>query len=187
VALGEPRFDDDYYAYYAAKLALLSREAPAVVSFTFGCPAPAIIHGLQGRGCAVWVTVTEAGEARQAVDTGADALVIQGVEAGGRRGGFADHDEREDYGLLALLQLVRARVDVPLIAVGGIATGCGSGRGSGRRSGHGRVGNGLPALCGGGDGGPASGRGRLRTGHGANARLHRPVGARHREPPAGRA
>jgi len=122
VALGEPRFDDDHYA---AKLALLSREAPAVVSFTFGCPAPAIIRGLQGRGCAVWVTVTEPGEARQAVDAGADALVIQGVEADGHRGGFADHDEREDYGLLALLQLVRARVDVPLIAAGGIATGCG--------------------------------------------------------------
>src|SRR5437763_6922871 len=120
VALGEPRFDDDHYA---TKLALLRDEAPAAVSFTFGCPESAIIHDLQRRGCAVWVTVTGPGEAGRAVEAGADALVVQGIEAGGHRGGFDDREDREDYGLLALLQLVRARVDVPLVAAGGIATG----------------------------------------------------------------
>src|SRR5918912_4202827 len=65
VALGEPRFDDDHYA---TKLALLRDEAPAVVSFTFGCPESAIIHDLQRCGCAVWVTVTGPGAAP---DTGA--------------------------------------------------------------------------------------------------------------------
>jgi nitronate monooxygenase len=122
VALGEPRFDDDGYE---AKLAVLGEERPAFVSFTFGCPAPDVVAALQRDGCAVWVTVTGPDEARQAVEAGADALVVQGVEAGGHRGAFADREDRTDYGLLALLALVRAQVDVPLVATGGIATGAG--------------------------------------------------------------
>jgi nitronate monooxygenase len=44
------------------------------------------------------------------------------VEAGGHRGGFED-EAPGDYGLLALLQLVGAAVDLPLVATGGVATG----------------------------------------------------------------
>jgi nitronate monooxygenase len=122
VALGEPRFDDDGFD---AKLGLLVDEPPAVVSFTFGCPPEETIAALRDAGCAVWVTVTDPDEAREAAAAGADALVVQGVEAGGHRGAFADREDRVDYGLLALLQLVGAAVDVPLVATGGIATGRG--------------------------------------------------------------
>jgi nitronate monooxygenase len=68
--------------------------------------------------------VTTPAEALTAAEMGADALVVQGVEAGGHRGSF---DERApgDVGLLALLQLVRAVTDLPLVATGGIATGRG--------------------------------------------------------------
>src|SRR4051795_3342883 len=120
--LGEPRFDDDAFA---AKVDLLVAEPPAVVSFTFGCPPAETIERVRRAGAAVWVTVTGPEEAEQAAAAGADALVAQGVEAGGHRGAFADSDDRVDYGLLALLALVRARVDVPLVATGGIATGRG--------------------------------------------------------------
>jgi nitronate monooxygenase len=122
VALGEPRFDDDAFD---AKVDLLVADAPAVVSFTFGCPPPETIERLRAAGAAVWVTVTDPDEAEQAAEAGADALVVQGVEAGGHRGAFADREDRVDYGLLALLALVRARVDFPLVATGGIATGQG--------------------------------------------------------------
>jgi nitronate monooxygenase len=122
VALGEPRFDDDGFD---RKLALLLDEPPAVVSFTFGCPPAETIARVRRAGSAVWVTVTGPDEAEQAVAAGAEALVVQGVEAGGHRGAFADREDRVDYGLLALLALVRARVDVPLVATGGIATGRG--------------------------------------------------------------
>src|SRR4051794_5610279 len=118
--LGEPRFDDDAFA---AKVDLLVAEPPAVVSFTFGCPPAETIERVRRAGAAVWVTVTGPEEAEQAAAAGADALVAQGVEAGGHRGAFADRDDRVDYGLLALLALVRARVDLPLVASGGIATG----------------------------------------------------------------
>ncbi len=121
VPLGEPRADDDDWS---AKLAALSELAVPVVSFVFGCPAPAAIAALRAGGTSVWVTVTSPAEARQAEDAGAGALVVQGYEAGGHRASFSDGDEAA-YGLLALLQLVGARASVPLIATGGIATGRG--------------------------------------------------------------
>lgn len=119
VALGAPRFDDDDYE---AKLAVLREEPVAVVSFTFGCPAAGVVADLRRAGSEVWVTATDPDEARAAADAGADALVVQGVEAGGHRGSFVDRRDRADYGLLALLALVRSAVDVPLVATGGIAT-----------------------------------------------------------------
>jgi nitronate monooxygenase len=64
--------------------------------------------------------VTHPDEARRAVAAGADALVVQGVEAGGHRGSFDDGPA--DIALLPLLALVRAAVDVPLVATGAIAT-----------------------------------------------------------------
>lgn len=122
VELGEPRFDDDDFE---AKCSLLAEDPPAVVSFTFGCPEEALIDELRRAGAEVWVTVTGAEEAVAAARVGADALVVQGAEAGGHRGSFVDRPERVDYGLLVLLQLVREEVELPLIASGGIATGAG--------------------------------------------------------------
>jgi nitronate monooxygenase len=118
--LGEPRHDDDGYR---EKLDRLLAAPPAAVSFTFGCPDAAVVDELHAAGAEAWVTVTAPAEAEQAAAAGADALVVQGSEAGGHRGSFEDHDDRVDYGLLALLQLVRARTELPLVATGGIATG----------------------------------------------------------------
>ena len=56
-------------------------------------------------------------------DAGADALVVQGVEAGGHRAYFEDDDAAPDLGILAALQLIGAAVDLPLVATGGLATG----------------------------------------------------------------
>jgi len=124
VDLGAPRFEDDDWA---AKIELLVAEPPPVVSFTFGCPDRKVIDDLRRAGSEVWVTVTRPAEAAHAVERGAGALVVQGIEAGGHQGSFAD-DPAEDgngLGLLSLLQLVRAAVDVPLVAAGGIGTGAG--------------------------------------------------------------
>jgi nitronate monooxygenase len=117
--LGEPRHDDDAWE---AKLALAAQERIPVVSFTFGCPPAAVVDRLHAAGAAVWVTVTLPAEAVAARDAGADALVVQGVEAGGHRGSFDDAAPGE-IGLLALLQLVGAVVELPLVATGGIVTG----------------------------------------------------------------
>jgi nitronate monooxygenase len=117
--LGEPSYDDDHWS---AKLELVREERAPVVSFTFGCPAREAIGSVRGAGCEAWVTVTSVDEAVAAAHAGADALVVQGVEAGGHRGSH-DPSAAADTGLLALLQLVRASTELPLVATGGIATG----------------------------------------------------------------
>jgi nitronate monooxygenase len=122
VALGTPRFDDDHFA---AKVALLRRVRPAVVSFTFAVPDAGTVAALQDDGIAVWITVTTTDEASAAAGAGPDALVVQGVEAGGHRGSFDDAGPG-DVGLIALLQLVEAATPgMPLVAAGGIANGAG--------------------------------------------------------------
>ncbi len=119
---GEARHDDDSYA---EKLDLLAEERVAVVSFTFGCPDPGVVERLHGVDSDVWVTVTNPAEAVQARDAGADALVVQGFEAGGHRGYFTDDADAEDLGLLVALRLIAAEVDLPLVAAGGIVDGAG--------------------------------------------------------------
>jgi nitronate monooxygenase len=118
--LGQPRADDDDWE---RKLELLGGARPAVASFTFGCPDPSVIEALRWNEIAVWITVTNPDEAVQARAAGADALVVQGLEAGGHRGGFRDDPEDSDLGLLALLRVVASRVPLPLMASGGIADG----------------------------------------------------------------
>jgi nitronate monooxygenase len=119
---GEPAWTDDDWD---AKLALVASERPAVVSFAFGSPEAGVIGGLRDAGIEVWVTVTEPDEAERAVAAGADALVVQGVEAGAHRGTFSDTDGVGEVGLLALLRLVARVTTRPLIASGGLCDGAG--------------------------------------------------------------
>ncbi len=120
--LGEARFEDDDWD---AKLALLSTDPLPVTSFTFGCPQPSVIAALQAAGSEVWITVSSPADAEQAAAAGADVLVVQGAEAGGHRSSFLDDPAQDPggFGLLALLQLVRSRATLPLVAAGGIAGG----------------------------------------------------------------
>ncbi len=119
VEVGTPRHDDDGWEQ---KLALVAELRVPVVSFAFGCPEPGVAARLHDAGAAVWITVTTADEARAAERAGADALVVQGVEAGGHRATF-DDTEPNDLGLLAALQLAGAASALPLVATGGLATG----------------------------------------------------------------
>jgi nitronate monooxygenase len=120
---GEARFDDDGWR---AKLDVLRDSDPVpVVSFTFGCPPLCELRSLQAHGSEVWVTVTSVAEARAARDAGADVLVLQGIEAGGHRGTWADGAD-EGLRLLALLRVIATSgVDLPLVATGGIADAAG--------------------------------------------------------------
>lgn len=121
VACGEPLWSDDEWG---AKLELVARERPAVVSFTFGCPDAEVVASLRSCGISVWCTVTSPAEAKTAAASGVDALVVQGAEAGGHQSSFDDADTAP-IGLISLLQLVRRETDLPLVAAGGIATGRG--------------------------------------------------------------
>ncbi|MFL5886077.1 MAG: NAD(P)H-dependent flavin oxidoreductase [Thermoleophilaceae bacterium] len=120
VEAGEPRWEDDDWN---AKIELLSASPPEVVSFTFGCPSAEHVDTLHRAGSEVWVTVTSPEEAQQAATVRADALIVQGAEAGGHRGSFVNSADLPLYGILPLLDLVRSEVSLPLVASGGIATG----------------------------------------------------------------
>lgn len=121
VSLGEPKFDDDDWE---AKLRLVCAERPALVSFTFGCPAADVFERLHGADVSAWVTITNLAEARVAHAAGADGLIVQGTEAGGHRGGFiADGSDEGGIGLLALLRITANATPLPMIATGGIMDG----------------------------------------------------------------
>jgi nitronate monooxygenase len=117
VQLGTPRFDDDAFD---AKLQLALDARVSVVSTTFARPPAAAVARLHAQDVDVWATVTSVAEARAAAVADADALVVQGVEAGGHRASWSD--EGEDARLLPLLiAIVDSGVEVPLIATGGLA------------------------------------------------------------------
>src|SRR6187399_337795 len=84
---GEPRWDDDDYP---AKLDLVVSQRIPLVSFTFGLPSTEEVGRLHDAGSTVIVTVTGPGEAEAAARVGADALCVQGFEAGAHRGVFTD-------------------------------------------------------------------------------------------------
>lgn len=93
-----------------------------IVSFTFGLPTPDVFARLHDSGTQVGVTVTSVAEARNAVDHGADFLVVQGPEAGGHRSVHDPLAEPENIPLLELLDAVSQVVDIPRVAAGGIVT-----------------------------------------------------------------
>ena len=100
---------------------VLAEFRPAVVSFHFGLPSADLLARVRGWGAKVLSSATTVDEARWLQAQGADAVIAQGLEAGGHRGMFLSDDLDAQLGSFALLlQIVRA-VDIPVIAAGGIA------------------------------------------------------------------
>lgn len=113
------------FAQDDAMLAMLVEAHPAVVSFHFGLPDAGRIAALKGAGCLLIATATSLDEALAAKAAGIDAVVAQGMEAGGHRGMF-DPDTPDDG--LSVLTLTRQLVKhggLPVIAAGGIMDGHG--------------------------------------------------------------
>ena len=100
---------------------LLEAFKPPVVSFHFGLPSPALLQRVKSWGAKVISSATTVAEARWLEANGADAIIAQGLEAGGHRGLFLSDDLTTQIGTLALLPQVLRAVGVPVIAAGGIA------------------------------------------------------------------
>ena len=109
----------------AQALAVLQAARPAVVSFHFGLPDEALLAPLRATGCRILSSATTVAEARWLAARGVDAVIAQGLEAGGHRGHFLSDDLTEQMGTFALLPQIVAAVDVPVIAAGGIADAAG--------------------------------------------------------------
>lgn len=109
----------------ATMAACVAEIRPAVASFHFGLPDEALLAPLRAAGCAILACATTVREARWLVDRGVDAVIAQGVEAGGHRGMFLSEDVATQIGTFALVPQVVDAVKVPVIAAGGIADGRG--------------------------------------------------------------
>ncbi|HEY8722053.1 nitronate monooxygenase [Pengzhenrongella sp.] len=120
VAPGEMREGDD--DDWAGKLDVVESSRPDVVSFTFGLPSPEVVARLHVAGVGVVCTVTSALEAAAAIGTGADALCVQGPDAGGHRGTIDPAATPPVQRLEDLLQDVLALTQLPLIAAGGLSS-----------------------------------------------------------------
>ena len=108
-----------------AMQAMLLAEKPAVVSFHFGLPPDAVIAQLKHAGIRLLASATQLDEAAAAVEAGVDAIVAQGIEAGGHRGVFDTTGRDERLGTFALTRLLVSEFNVPVIAAGGIMDGAG--------------------------------------------------------------
>lgn len=122
-ALGDP--DQGTDDAFDAKVAVLLEDPVPVVSFTFGCPDRAVLEAFGRAGTYTVVTVTSPAEAQAAQWAGADALCVQGVEAGGHQGTHRDDPQLDGagVGLLTLVAQIRETVPLPLIAAGGLMRG----------------------------------------------------------------
>jgi nitronate monooxygenase len=100
---------------------VLAEFRPAVVSFHFGLPSDELLARVRAIGAKIVACATTVDEATWLERRGVDAIVAQGVEAGGHRGIFLSGDLTTQIGTLALVPQVAKAVRVPVIAAGGIA------------------------------------------------------------------
>ncbi|MER5855335.1 nitronate monooxygenase [Streptomyces sp900105245] len=121
--LGDP--DSGRDDGYEVKLAVLLDNPVPVVSFHFGVPSREALDALRRAGTLTLVTATTAEEARAVERAGADAVIAQGVEAGGHQGTHRDIPENDGsgIGLLSLIAQIREAVRIPVVAAGGIMRG----------------------------------------------------------------
>lgn len=106
-------------------LSVLLEERPPVVSFHFGLPSRERIEALHKAGIVLLATATSAVEAEQIEAAGIDAIVAQGIEAGGHRGVFDPSERDEGLSTHVLVSLLKQQTTLPIIAAGGVMNGAG--------------------------------------------------------------
>lgn len=104
---------------------VLEAYRPAVVSFHFGLPSPELVARVKSWGSLVLSSATTVAEALWLQAHGADAIIAQGLEAGGHRGMFLTDDLSTQMGTFALLPQIVQAVQLPVIAAGGISSAAG--------------------------------------------------------------
>ena len=108
-----------------AMLEQLIESRPEVVSFHFGLPSADRMQALRKAGSVLIASVTSLDEANPVVAAGVDAVIAQGYEAGGHRGVFDPAARDDRLGTFALTRVLARKLDVPVIAAGGIMDGAG--------------------------------------------------------------
>lgn len=107
--------------FSAEAAGVLAEFEPAVVSFHYGLPEQDLLDQVRKWGAKILSTATTVDEARWLEAHGVDAIIAQGIEAGGHRGIFLSEDLNTQVGTFALLPQIVQAVNIPVIAAGGIA------------------------------------------------------------------
>ncbi|MDO4897163.1 MAG: nitronate monooxygenase [Moraxella sp.] len=115
-----PTLDERPAHDFAEQFAVLLDNPVPVASFTFGILDKAQVDSLHAVGSLVIGTANGTAEVMAWADVGADAVVVQGVGAGGHQGGWLD-ESGEKLSTLELLTLAKNATNIPLISAGGIA------------------------------------------------------------------
>jgi len=108
-----------------AMLEVFLEEKPAIVSFHFGLPSRETVAELKKAGIKLFASATNLKEAADVAQAGVDAIIAQGIEAGGHRGVFDPETFDDGMGTFALTRLLVKKFDLPIIAAGGIMDGAG--------------------------------------------------------------
>lgn len=101
---------------------IIAPHKPPVVSFHFGLPNAKLLEQIKAWGAKIIATATTVNEAKWLVANGADAVIAQGLEAGGHRGHFLSMDLTLHTSTAELVKNCVAAVPAPIIAAGGIAS-----------------------------------------------------------------
>ncbi len=113
---GDPALPD-----FEAQCDAMLEAAPPIISSVMGLYPKTFVDRMKAKGIKWFANISTVTEARAAQDAGADAVVAQGMEAGGHRGAFdAATAEAHMVGLFALIPAVVDAVDIPVVATGGI-------------------------------------------------------------------
>ena len=100
---------------------VLEEFEPAVISFQFGLPSAALLARVKAWGPKILSSATTVAEARWLEERGVDAIVAQGLEAGGHRSMFLSDDLTTQIGTCTLVPQIAQAVNLPVIGAGGIA------------------------------------------------------------------
>ena len=121
--LPEPHYLDWQLPQYHDQIEVLLDLKVPITSFTFGIPDILAINNLKQNDVFLIGTATHVLEAMALEHAGMDAIVLQGIEAGGHRATFLGDPLAMGTPLLSLIQQVNAYVNLPLIAAGGLIDG----------------------------------------------------------------
>lgn len=121
------RLESDYETFVGNEpmLEMLLQERPPIISFHFGLPSETYIQALKKADIILIATATNLQEAEAIEAAGLDAIVAQGIEAGGHRGMFDTDAADERHSTAVLLRLLLGQTGLPVIAAGGIMDGWG--------------------------------------------------------------
>jgi len=120
LGVAKPERPQRLHARYEDQFQAMIEAAPAVFSFVFGIPTPDQLARCKKRGILTVGTATTLPEALALDEAGVDAMVVTGLEAGGHRVSFLESSEASLMGTFSLTQIVAPRVQVPVIAAGGV-------------------------------------------------------------------